>query len=588
MKEGPSPVYEFGDFRVDTAQRQLLRRDGESVPLSPKAFDTLLYLVEHSGKVLDKDELMTAVWPDTVVEQNNLNQSISALRRALGERRDAHNYIATVSGRGYRFIAQVSTQTSKGHDWEAGQRQRERERIIAVLPFKPLVAENRNESLELGMADTLIVRLSGSRELTVRPLSSVRRYCGLEQDSLAAGRALGVNTVLDGSIQTWGDRIRVSARLLSVADGRQLWAGKFDEKFTDIFAVQDAISERVAAALTLELSGEEKRLLTRRYTENAEAYRLYLKGRFYWLKATPGDFVKSRDYFRQAAEADPTYPLAYTGLADYYGFASATGLMPPDKGWPRAEAAVTKALELDDTLAEVYNPLAALKMMYYRDWAGAEGDLRRGIGLNPKFAEIHNLYAFFLAAVGRFDEATLEGRRALELDPLSLRYGRFLGDYLYYARRYDEAVRQYQETLELDPNNPWVYEALGDAYERRGMYDEAIATWRKAMTFSGDEELAAILDGAYAAGGFAGAVRAVARERLERLDERRRAGEYVSAINYARAYVRLGDEEQSLRWLGAASEERNNSPLMINSDPLYDGLRADPRFAAILNSIHLE
>jgi DNA-binding winged helix-turn-helix (wHTH) protein/tetratricopeptide (TPR) repeat protein len=583
MDSPPPHLCEFGDFRLDAIKRQVWRLNGASVPLTPRVFDTLLYMVQHSGTVLDKDRLMEAIWPDSVVEENNLNKNISTLRRILGESPGSHRYIVTVPGRGYRFVADVkvvSAALTKSSSTATIK-------TIAVLPFKPLVIENRDASLEMGMADTLIARLSNIREIVVRPLSAVRKYIDLHQEPLVAGRELGVESVLEGSIQKWGDDIRMNVRLMNVANGGSLWAGTFDEKFTDIFKVQDAISERVVAALALQLSGDEKRQLTKRHTENTEAYQFYLKGRYYWWKTTPEEFRKSRDYFQRAVDADPSYALGYCGLNSYYGFGAAWGMLPPDEGWPRAQKAMAKALELDDTLAEVHNDLGAHKMVVDRDWAGAERDIRHAIELNPKFDEVHYLYSFYLVAMGRFDEAIAEAKRALELDPLSLRITQHLGHSFYYARRYDEAIAQYQQALELDPNNASAHESLGEALERKELPGEAIAAWQRAMTLAGDNELAALLGSASAKSGFARAVRAVAKKKLERLNERTQKGGYVPAIQYARAYVRLGDKDHAFEWLGKACDERNVFALLIAIDPFYDRLRKDVRFTAIRKKVGL-
>lgn len=389
-------IYEFGDFRIDVSRRLLLRSDGEPVPLTPKVFDTLLYLAEHSGSVLDKDALMAAIWPDTVVEENNLSQNIYTLRRVLGEGRGEHRYVVTVPGRGYRFVADVTKLAGGSEQEEAEVSQREVERLeesaappteitrkrrnriwlaasaavalvglsllglylsrsqkkpapgapiktVAVLPFKPLVANDRNEALELGMADTLIARLSNSEKIVVRPITSVRRFGGLEQDSLAAGHELGVDAVLDGSIQSWGDRIRISARLIRVGDGRQLWVGRFDEKSTDIFAVQDSISERVAAALIPQLGGEERRRLAKHDTESVAAYQLYLKGRYHAAKLTQPETEKAISYYRQAIAIDPTYALAFAKLANAYRNPTLTSDLPSSGVMPKAKAAALKA-----------------------------------------------------------------------------------------------------------------------------------------------------------------------------------------------------------------------------------------------------
>lgn len=577
-----SGVYEFGDFRLDAAKRLLLKRDGAILPLASKVFDTLLYLVQNSGKVLDKDRLMKAVWPDAVVEENNLNQNISALRRVLGESLGSHQYIVTVPGRGYRFVAEVKIPARITNTASTAAI-----KSVAVLPFKPLVVENRDASLELGMADTMIARLSGIQDIIVRPLSAVRKYVELEQEPLAAGRELGVESVLDGSIQKSGDAIRVTVRLMNVSSGKALWVGTFDEKFTGIFAVQDAISERVVRALALRLSSEEKRRLTKRDTENTEAYQLYLKGRYFWWKAAPKEFRKSRDYFQRAVEADPSYALGYCGLNSYYGFGSAWGMLPPDEHWPKAMVANARSLKLDDTLAQAHNNLGALNMVYHRDWAMAEREIRRAIDLNPKFEEVHYLYSFYLIVMERFDEAIAEGKRALELDPFSLRISHHLGNTFYHARRYNEGIAQYQQALELAPNNASVHESLGDAFETMKLRREAITEWQTAMTLAGDNELTASLGKTYAKGGFARALHAVTQKKLDRLKGKTGKGDYVPAIDYARAYVRLGDKEEAFQWLGRASEERNVFALLIRSDPFYDSLREDPRFDPIIKRIGL-
>jgi DNA-binding winged helix-turn-helix (wHTH) protein/tetratricopeptide (TPR) repeat protein len=566
-------IYEFGDFRLDAARRLLLGSDGLPLPLTPKAFDTLLYLVEHSEAVLDKEVLMKAIWPDTIVEENNLNQNISVLRRVLGGDRHEHRYILTVPGRGYRFVASIRTHTAPQASSSLASAG-----TIAVLPFKPVVKENRDASLEIGMADTLIARLSCIQQIVVRPLSSVRKYADLEQDPLVAGRELAVESVLEGSLQRRGDKIRVTVRLVNVSNGSSLWAGTFDERFTNIFALQDAISERVVSGLAVQLTREDKTRLAKRYTENTEAYQLYLKGRYYWWKTSPEEFRKSRDYFHQAVNTDPSYALGYCGLNSYYGFASAWGILPPEQGWPKAEWAINKALELDTSLAEAHLGLAAFKMVYQRDWKGAESEAKRGIELNPQFDEIHYFYSFYLLVMGRFEEALAECRRALACDPFSIRINQHLGSTLYYASRYDEAIRQYQQTIELEPNNHSAHQFLGDAYEQNGMYSDAIEEWHRAMTLANDGELAAILKSGYAEPGFSNAVQAVALKTIERLNDRAQKGEYVPAIHFARAYVRLDEKDQAIRWLIQSCEERNVYALMIARDPLYNILRTDPRF----------
>jgi len=576
-------VYEFDDFRVDPGRRLLLGRDGRPRPLTPKAFDTLIYLVQHADVVLGKETLMRAIWADTAVEENNLTQCISALRRVLGEKRDEHRYIVTVPGRGYRFVARVSK-----HKLPMVPNNSEPIASIAVLPFQPLTRNSRDESLEMGMADTLIARLSGIRDLVVRPMSAVRKYADLKMDTLAAGRELGVESVLEGSLQHQSDRVRITVRLLKVSNGASLWARTFDDQLTDIFALQDAISEQVAQALSVELSKEDKTRLVKRDTQSTRAYQLYLKGRYYWWKNSPEEYKKSRDYFHRAVDEDPSYALGYCGLNSFYGYGAAWGLVPPDEGWPKAEWAVMKALELDDQLAEAHLALAALRMVYYLDWAGAEKELKRATELSPGFDEIHYAYSFFLVVMRRFREAIAEGKRALACNPFSIRVSQHLGYALYCARSYDEAIQQYRKALELDPNDASVCEALGDTHEQNGDYWKAVEQWRKAMLLANDTELVGTLAAPNTKEAIGRAVRALAAKRLDRLLRNREKGDYVPAIRFAREHLRADHQEEALKWLTLACEERNVYSLLIASDPAYDPLRADRRFKKLLPRMKLD
>jgi tetratricopeptide (TPR) repeat protein len=397
-----------------------------------------------------------------------------------------------------------------------------------------------------------------------------------------------VSTILEGSVRRSGNRLRITVQLITASDGYHVWSERYDSEMQDIFDVQDDITLAVVDALKVKLLGEEKAAVLKRHTHNTQAYQLYLKGRYFWFRSVPEEFRKSHDYFQQAVEVDPTYALGHYGLAYYYGFGSSWGMMRPTDGWPRMQTALARALELDDTLAEVHNGLAALKWVYHRDWIGAEREFLRAMELNPQVAEVHSHYSIYLSVMGRFDEAIMEGKRALDLDPLSIRIIRNQGTRFYYARRYDEAVSQYGQALELEPDDAAVHEELGNVYEQQGLYDVALAEWQRAFTLAGDEELASILMSVNASEGFAGAAQAIARKRLERLNGLANRGGYAPAVYFARACLRLGDKEQALRWLEKAREERDVYPLMINIDPFYDSLREDPRFATIVESMNLK
>jgi TolB-like protein/class 3 adenylate cyclase/Tfp pilus assembly protein PilF len=458
------------------------------------------------------------------------------------------------------------------------------EKRIAVLPFKPLVPENRDQVLELGMADSLIAKLSNIREIVVRSLNSVRKYSGLDQDPVAAGRELEVSSVLEGNVQKSSDRIRVSARLINVADGSSLWANTFDEKFTDVFAVQDAISQKVADALALRLSGEEHKRLTRRFTENVEAYQLYLTGRYHWNKLTPPEITKSIEFFKKAIELDPTYALAYFGLADAYRSLAPTSEVPSKDTLPQAQAAATKALELDETLAEPHATLAFIHTWYDWDWSGAEREAKRAIELNPNWSFGHIAYAQMLSVTGRSQEAITEGARAVELDPLSLIINALNGYHLHLARRDDEAIARLKKTVELDSNFWIAHQFLGMAYIEKKMYPEAISEFSQAVKLSGGNSEPLALNGyASVLSGDTAKGRAVLQE-LKSLESQR----YVPPSNLALLSYVLGEKDEAFSWLEKAYQDRDIRLCRLKVDSKWDSMRSEPRFVEILKRIGLQ
>jgi tetratricopeptide (TPR) repeat protein len=395
---------------------------------------------------------------------------------------------------------------------------------------------------------------------------------------------LGVAHVLEGSIQIAGDQVRVHVQLINAQSDSHLWAEKYDRKLADIFALESEIATEIADTLQAKLTGAEQRAIASRPTENSEAHQLYLKGLYYWNKYFAPGFEKSRDYFQRAIDLDPNYAPAYAGLAGYYGFASANGLMRPSEGWPKCEAAANRALALDDMLAWYNHALAAIKLYWCRDWPAAERAFRRGIDLNPNFAEIRVHYANCLVLFDRNEDALIEVRRGVELDPFSSRFNVHWARILFFMRQYDRAIDQFHATLELDPNYAMPHEWLGYAYEKKGMHKEATAEWRRALNLSGASEEASILERTYASSGFDAAIQALAKMQLERCKERTARDEYVPAADYVTAYTRLGDKEEAFTWLAKTVEERNCFPFEIRIDPRFDPLRSDSRFEKIIDS----
>jgi TolB-like protein/Tfp pilus assembly protein PilF len=453
-----------------------------------------------------------------------------------------------------------------------------------VLPFKPLVASNRDEALELGMADTLINKLSAMQAVSVRPITAVRKYTSVEQDAVAAGREQKVDMVLDGSIQKAAGKVRVTVRLLQVADGRQLWTESFEEKFTDIFALQDRVSEKVVGLLAVKLTGQEEILLTKSYTRDPEAYQLYLKGRYQLNRLTDDGFRKGLTYFQEAIEKDRNYALAYVGLANAYNMLGGYDVLPPKEVYPKAKEAATKALELDDTLAEAHAALGEVKLSYDWDFSGAGQQLRRALEINPSNSNAHKISALYLSAMARFDEALNEMKRAQELDPLSLELVAGMGEVLYHQRQYDAAIAQYQKALEMDVNSGFTYWAMGRTLTAKGRYDEAIPLLQKSIPLSGDSpDEPAELARTYALAGNREEAFKMLSD-LNRLSERK----HVSPSVIAALYGALGDKEQAFAQLNKALDMRDFILVLLNVEPMFDPLRDDPRFNELVKRVGLQ
>ena len=454
---------------------------------------------------------------------------------------------------------------------------------IAVLPFKPLVADRRDEALELGMADTLISKLSNIKQVTVRPLSAVRKYANLDQDAAAAGREQNVDAVLDGNIQRSGEKVRVTVRFVRVTDGHEIWSEQFDESFTDIFAVQDSVSRKVTGVLAVALTGDEDKLLTKRHTSNVEAYQLYGLGRYHLTRLTDDGFRKGRDYFQQAINKDPNYALAHAGLADANNRLSGWNAVAPKEGFPAAKKAALKALEIDEGLAEAHTQLGVTKLLYDWDWMGAENEFKRAIEINPNNPDTRYLYGLYLSAMARFEEAVTEMKRAQELEPISLEKIAGIGDARYYQRHFDEAIAQYQKALEMDQNSGYAHWALGNVYLHKGMHEQAIAEYQKSIPLSGDSpDEPASLAYVYAISG----KMQEARQILGDLQQRAKRS-YVAPTMIASVYAALGEKDQAFAWLDKAYEERDFILIFLKVDPMFDRLRSDPRFATLLRRIGL-
>jgi len=456
---------------------------------------------------------------------------------------------------------------------------------IAVLPFEDLSPREDQEYFCDGMTEEIIGRLSKLGELKVVSRTSVWRYKETKSDIKEIGRELGVETILEGSVRKENENIRVTAQLISVKDGFHLWSEFYDRKLESIFVIQGEISKAIAEALRIKFVGREKIMLAKSYTDDFEANELYWKGRFFWNKRTVEGYEKSLEYFKQAIEKDPTYALAYAGIADYYNLLGYYDVLPPRETFPKAKAAVEKALELDNNLAEAHNSLAFIKENFEWDWEGAEREYKRAIELNPSFAIAHQWYAGFLGAMERHDESIAENRLAQQLDPLSPIIGTDLGLNYISARLYDKAEEEFLKVLEMEPDSVITHIFLSLAYTGMERYREAITVAQKAEALSGGENLLVKV--------FLGVIYSLSEKKDEAekiVNELRDLAEkrYVSPWGIALIYVGLEQNDKAFEWFKKAYEKRDHWMTSLKVLPILDNLRPDPRFKALMKKMDLD
>ena len=455
------------------------------------------------------------------------------------------------------------------------------QKSIAVLPFENLSRDPDNAYFADGIQEEILTRLAKIADLKVISRTSTQQFQSKPANLSEIAKRLGVSNILEGSVQRSADQVRVNVQLIRATADTHLWADTFDRKLTDIFAVESEIAKTIAETLQAKLTGDEEKAIAKRPTENPEAYELYLKGRFFWNKRTGADLRTAIQYFNQALAKDPSYALAYVGLADSYDLLSEYGAVSPADSFPKAKAAAKKAVELDDTLAEAHTSLAAVLIDYDYDFDQSIKEFERAIQLNPNYASAHQWYALTLSALGQFDRAIAEGKRAVELDPLSLIINVNLGENYFYARQYDEALAQLRQTVEMDPRFYLAHWFLGEVWQLKGKVNETIAEYRKAAELNDDPYLLALLGQAYARAG----QREEAQKILARLSEETKS-RYVPAYSFALMYLSLGDKERAIDEMERAYRERANIDVwMIKVDPMLDDLRGNPRFEALAEKV---
>ena len=630
MSDPVKRSYEFGPFRLDP-EEYVLVRNGQVVPLTPKVFETLLVLVENGGHVVGKEELYRKVWQDAFVEETNLTKNISILRKVLSEGDAGTSFIETVPKRGYRFVASVRRSgpedaerrsasppysetagqpdaavsrplASSGETWIAGIKERKVAVIIALLVLiggafylrgrnnavaiesiavMPFVNESGNPEIEYladGMTETLINGLSQIPGLSVKGRSSVLRYKGKETGPRMIGNELGVQTVLSGRLVERGGQLTLNVELIDAETENVLWGERFERNLSDLEIARDVLTK-----LRSKLSGTDQAQVSGSATTDPEAYRLYLKGRYQWNKRTGESLKMAVEYFNQAIEKDPGYALPYSGLAESYVLFPIYSVALPVDSMPKAKAAALRAIELDDSLAETHVALG----IYYSNFAwnqpAAEREFRRAIELNPNYANAHQQFGVeCLTAMGKFDEAVAEGKRAEELDPLSPIIGVDVALILIRARRFDEALDHLNRVLALDPNFWLTYWYLGMVYDVKKQYADAVMVYRKALSFNDNSFVKALLIRSLAHLGQRDEAIKLLGELQAEADRR-----YVSGASLAIAYYSVGERARAFAFLDREIADRGSRPKLFHIYSIWDDFRDEPRFVEMLRQVEL-
>lgn len=639
MTVGIRKTYRLEEFELDPNKRSLKGADGKPVHLAHKPFQVLLYFIENRDRMVSRQELLDQFWEGRDVYDITLTKCVGAIRKALGENTETPRFIETRWAEGYRYIgpleeieAQVSAGAGEGLGGEVDQPELRADdlptaavepgkrswrsyaivavaaavligggllavlrfrpappeslatiRSLAVLPLKNVPDDSNYEYLSDGITEGLITALSQIENLKVISHGSVSRFKRKDADPREVGRQLGVASILEGSVRRDGDRVRVSVRLVKTEDGSVLWAGEtYERSLNDLATLQDEITSQLATRLEAKLLGRDHASAPR-HSRDAEAYQLYLKGRFFWNKRTQDGIEKSIEFFNHAIARDQKYAVAYSALAESFVLQSLWGSTSSRESNSKARDAAEKAMVLDVTLAEPHVALALIKEQHDWDWIGAEREFQQALKLNPNYATAHQWYGEFLVFMGRIEESIRLLRRAKELDPLSPIINTQVGYPYYCARQYDAAIVEFKNALELEPNFAPALNYLARCYQAKGMDDEAMTTFHKAVEHSGGSPvMKARLGWAYAKIGKTADAKRILRE-LEAETKTR----YVAPCLIAALHVGLGDKEQAFVWLERAFQERDVLLMTLNIESHLDPLRSDRRFQDLVRRVGL-
>ena len=610
--------YVFDDVEVDSATRHV-QKDGSRRKITPLAFDVLLYLLEHRGRIVEKQEMFERVWKENFVTDNALTRVIKEIRQVIGDAAESPRYIETVPKRGYRFMAEViETEAVLDTPGKVLSTPGAARTIVARRPtllitlalfvvvavtfglfyfmrpsnvvdsiaVLPIVNADNNpdtEYLSDGITESIIRNLSQLPQLRVMARATVFRFKGKDVDPKEVGRQLGVKAVLVGRLQQQQDRLIIRTELVRVSDGAQLWGAEYDRNPSEALAIEQEIATEISEKLRLRLTGEEKKRLTGRDTTNAEAYQFYLRGRYFWNKRTGDGLRKAIELFQKAVEHDPNFALGYVGLADCYLLLEQYAGVPSSDSMPQARAAVDRALQLDEASAEAHTSSALIYQKMWR-WTEAERALRRAISLNPNYPTAHHWFTIYFATKRQFGDALREIKLAQELDPLSPIINEVAGYTYLLNNEIDLGIEQVKKSLELDPNFPGAHRILGLAYLKQQRYEEATAEFEKAVELSarGSEALGEL--------GYCYGIRGKREDALRILKEleAKYASRESPGYQLAAVYVGLGEKDQAFLWLEKDFAQRSGRLPNINLRFPFDNLRSDPRYADLVRRMGLD
>ena len=573
MKSELRRGFRLGQWTIEPMRGAVSGPDGENRHLEPKVMDILLVLAEHANELVTRNTLFEAVWQGQPVSDERLTHVIAELRSALDDDRGHPKFIETVPKRGYRLIGEVRPLADSKPAPVTS---------IAVLPLKNMTADPEQEYFADGMTEALITELSKIAALRVISRQSVMQFKGTKLSLPEIARKLNVDAVVEGSALLIGERVRITAQLIEAATDLHLWGDSYDRDLSDVLAIHSEVARSIAHEIHIAVTPEEAARLADVREVNPEAHRLYLLGQYHLYKWGPADLKKAIRYFQQAIELDPHYAQPHVGLAKYFGGLGFFGYMPPRLAFEKERAEAALALEIDSNLASAHAEHALVYFYLDWDWQKAEEKFHRVFSLNSNYAYAHQFYAWFLAAMGRTEEAHASIRRALELDPLSVLAYMTASDVFWLSRQYGQAITQLHEALDLFPNDPMALSRLGRNYEQKGMFTEAIGEAERAVTLSPDFiEHLWMLGHAYAVAGKTAEARKVLDD-LHALAKK----QYVLPFGFAVIHTGLGENDEALEWLERAYQDGNGWMAFLQVVPWLDPLRSDPRFQDLLRRMN--